>query len=166
MANINENGNFIGRPSKDGEKEKSQMFMWLREHSGTPISFIALSIVISILFLFAMFIGIFALGIINGLTTHENVDAGSCFLMVTIVSIVVNLGITYWVISEWRDLLLYSLWHAIAATISIIILTAPAILLNISIDKGSDKSCIVYNIVLVLVSVAEIAYNWYLYKNY
>lgn len=166
MARLNSNGNFIGRHSKDGEWEEFQMLGWLRNHAPTPIGFIGLSIIISVSFFFLMFLAVFGYGIIVGITTKGTPEPGAYLLMTTIISIAVNLAITYCVLSTWRDLLLYSLWHAIAATISIIIFTVPAFLWNISIDKGSDASCIVYNIVLVLVSIAEIAYNWYLYKNY
>lgn len=166
MARLNSNGNFIGRHSKDGKWEEIQMFSWLRERAENPIGLIVLSIIISIAYFLVMFFAIFVYGIAVGLTTKSTPEPGAFLLMTTIISIGVNLGVILPVLTDWRDLLLYSLWHAIAATISIIIFTVPAFLWNISIDKGSDASCIVYNIVLVLVSVAEIAYNWYLYKNY
>lgn len=171
MANINENGKFIGRRTKDGEKEFEQKWNYDREHAETPILHIIRFVIWSVAFLIFDAITINFIGwlIFSILVKFFNFDDMNLMYIVGYAPVLLNgfaQHINNWTyIENTKDLGLYTVWAAIATTIASIITLATSVLFVYIWREIKSNIIIMMCIPICIAGIGLIVYSWIVYKN-
>lgn len=169
MAEINENGNLVGRHTKSGIKEVKQKINWNIENSNTPIWHIIRHIIWSFGSIFVIgfsltyILGIILLlpGLLFKIDNSDLLIQIYCFV-VLINGIIQHLNNMIY-IKESTDMG-FGIWDAIASTIASI-LTVAAAMISISIHCKLTESIGLIWIPIAIIGVILIVYIWKLFME-